>query len=422
MTKTPTNDDSLRFVCPQCQTWLKTSRSAAGSRHHCPCCHLAIEVPCEPSTSDRRDEYALHPEGTGPSVVQQATYIPVICHLCHTRMYATTDQVGTTMTCPDCGATTLVPPSPFRPPKIDVMAGADDDGYRLCDAALPPSPTPPPPTPEEQTPVSRKKKKKVSRRKPLPEHPFLSGTFSFPFSSGTLGVVIALLGWEAVVQWLLVINFQFRQSQDPRALFAAAMFGGIAGILGLGLLTYASACALAIVRDTANSADQIQEWPGLSFLEWLFAGLYLVGSFVMSLLPGCAVTGLLHKASPLATLALPVSAFVMFPLLLMSTLENGTPFGLISLPVYRTLWTSRKGWMAFYGLTAMLILDAVALTIVAYWIHPLAATVVAALVQVIGWFIYFRLLGRLGWYCADRSFRAAEAAENAEEEDDEDDA
>ncbi|MEN6407419.1 MAG: hypothetical protein ABFC77_13230 [Thermoguttaceae bacterium] len=416
MTNATTDNDPLQFVCPRCQTWLKVSRNAAGSRQHCPRCHLALEVPHESQTPVQRGEYLLHPEGIGPSAVQQTAYIPVVCHLCHTRMYATADQVGQPMACPDCGTTTLVPPAPPLPPKIDVMAGAEDGGYQLRDGG-----PPPPPPPIERAPESRKKKKKISHRRPLPAHPFLTGTFSFPFSSGTLGVMVVFAGWEAVVQWLVTLSIQFRQSMDPRALYATAIFGAIAGILSVGLLTFASACALAIVRDTANSADQVQEWPGLSFLEWMFAGLYLASSLVMSLLPGSAIVWLLADVSPYAAIAVPIGAFLTFPVLLMSTLENGTPFGLISLPIYRTLWTSLKGWMAFYGLTAVLGVAAIGLTAFAYWIDPRAGMVAVTIVQVLGWFIYFRLLGRLGWYCADRAFRIAEAEENAEDEDDEDD-
>lgn len=44
------------------------------------------------------------------------TYLAVVCPLCHTRMHARLEQVGSQLTCPDCGtACPVLPPPPPRP-------------------------------------------------------------------------------------------------------------------------------------------------------------------------------------------------------------------------------------------------------------------------------------------------------------------
>ena len=46
-------------------------------------------------------------------------------------MYATEDQVGGKLVCPDCGTSVAVPPPPPSRREIDVMAEAGE-GYRLA--------------------------------------------------------------------------------------------------------------------------------------------------------------------------------------------------------------------------------------------------------------------------------------------------
>ena len=34
-------------------------------------------------------------------------------------------------------------------------------------------------------------------------------------------------------------------------------------------VAFASACGLAVVRDTGSGCDQIENWPDLAFVDWL---------------------------------------------------------------------------------------------------------------------------------------------------------
>jgi hypothetical protein len=106
---THTDDASLHFTCPRCMSSLKAPPKLAKSKHRCPRCQLVIEVPEQSRKSVKADGYGLQ-QDAGPRPTTEPAYIPVICHVCHTRMYGAAEQIGQAMVCPDCGTATVVPP------------------------------------------------------------------------------------------------------------------------------------------------------------------------------------------------------------------------------------------------------------------------------------------------------------------------
>jgi DNA-directed RNA polymerase subunit M/transcription elongation factor TFIIS len=501
---TSADDRSLRFTCPQCLALLKTASAPAGTRLRCPRCQFVFQAPHEASVPRRRDVYPLHETG-GPSLADQAMYIPVTCTLCHTRMYATPEQVGQTLVCPDCGRSTVVPPPaapakiaapplvaegyalqqevpsspsgdrvaeaglirvmcprcqtmlygtehqvggkiacpdcgmlvvvPPAPPTrrpINVMAGAGE-GYRLAgeDATkvAPTTPTTPRPPPVAAAP--RAAPERVVREfQPylhhaiLPRRPFLSGTFAFPFSGSALFRVLLLAAWAMMACGLAAPAIQLGSFEGglevaPLAAGSASLMV-VAVIIGLMWFAFAAACALAIVRDTASGCDRIQNWPEMSFIDWLFEPLYVFNSVGISLLPGAGLAWLLVQYGKPSEVAMPVSVFLVFPFVLLSMLETNSPLGAISWPVCQTLWRAPLGWIAFYLTSAILLGAAVTVMIGAVSASQLWVILVAVLPLTAIGLIYFRLLGRLAWYCTDRIRRAAEAEAEADEDEDQD--
>ncbi len=107
---TAPGESSVSYLCPQCQTRLTARAEDAGQRRECPQCGKQVKVPGVPN----------RPAGTGAgraggTAEAAATprrgiaNIPLICPLCGTRMYATPQQVGQTMVCPDCLESVVVP-------------------------------------------------------------------------------------------------------------------------------------------------------------------------------------------------------------------------------------------------------------------------------------------------------------------------
>lgn len=130
------------LACPVCRTNLTVSREQVGTEILCPECETQVAVP--PSFAAEFEEpvsprpgpqisgatYGL--AGEAPDSTGFGSLIPVLCGLCGTRLYARPGQVGTEMTCPDCGTKTRVPEPPKRvvlpPPPPGAFEGASTFG------------------------------------------------------------------------------------------------------------------------------------------------------------------------------------------------------------------------------------------------------------------------------------------------------
>ena len=410
---------SVLVVCAVCHTRMHGELEQVGQTLVCPDCGTPAVVPPPASRAASRvtpipvEEYPLLEDTPGASSdhpIAAETLIRINCPLCRTMMYAGEDQVGQTTICPDCSTPVVVPRPPPPRRKPDPMAEAGE-GYgvaapgeiaasgpvarpvaagRLADEAGDA-------TDGEPAAVSR------GRRSVPPRRPFLVGTFTFPFSSGAWGHTLVLAFWAAVSLGLARTSIQLVASASFATWFGSAILIVVAGLLAVMWFVLASACALVVVRDTANGCDEIQEWPDIGFLDWMGDSLYVFASLSTSLLPGAGLAWLLAGVDQSGRAAiLLASLLLVFPIVLLSTLENESPWGIISLPVCRALWTAGRGWIGFYFTSAALLTAVGAVTVGAGAVGGVLGIVGAMLVLAPGWLVYFRLLGRLAWYCADR--------------------
>ncbi len=424
----------ILVVCPVCHARMHPEASQIGRQAICPDCGTATPVrrpPPEPPKKPPRSaaeigEYPLASEvRPDPRSVPAAKrdYVAVICSLCHTRMHATADQVGSKMICPDCGTATVVPPLPRPQPKIDVMAGADQGAYAIVGEDDPPSPRPLPPLPRPRTvweePPPRRKKpaeepeepeddiKLPSQRPVLPDRPFLQGTFTFPFYRSVWVRTLVLVILSVVPHLLWYAAVARLATSVATVAFASAMLFAAFTVFGLMLFAFLSASVMAVLRETSEGCDEIDSWPGHAFLDWIGEPVHVFCAVCMSVVPGAAAAWLLMKLNAASVDVMwitgPVSIFIMFPIVLISTLEHNSMLGVLSLPVLRTLWTTADGWLKFYLTSGMTIAAAVGISWAASGLGLLAGSVVVAIVDPVAWLIYFRLLGRLGWVCADRA-------------------
>ncbi len=124
----------VSLPCPICHTNITVSRKQVGTKIVCPECATSVFVPRE---IERKIDLATKDPGNHILPVidsgTEGTYevrgfdvqnpqahknsFPVYCKLCGTMMYATEEQVGGELTCPDCETKTRVPPRPRKVPK-----------------------------------------------------------------------------------------------------------------------------------------------------------------------------------------------------------------------------------------------------------------------------------------------------------------
>ncbi len=118
----------LVYKCPKCTEILNfdtpSTRPAAESVEAMPMVRLKDPGPLGPG-----DEYGV---ATGVDQPPEKTYFPVVCPTCRTKMYAAPEQVGKSLTCPDCRKSVIVPSPPMPEPKPPpIITELLDDHYKV---------------------------------------------------------------------------------------------------------------------------------------------------------------------------------------------------------------------------------------------------------------------------------------------------
>jgi hypothetical protein len=183
-------------------------------------------------------------------------------------------------------------------------------------------------------------------------------------------------------------------------------FGAVGGMclfaLGAGLtMIFASiafSCFLTIVAESSEGVKEIQSWPSL--LDWFGSFLAFAVAVIVSAFPGWAIGRLLPRDELTQTLVIAASMLVSFPVIVLSQLDVGSMWGVLSPRVLKSMLRCPFSWMTFFVQTAMIAAAWIAASLFAlgFGVNPL---IVAAPLGTIGLFLYARLLGRLGWRLAE---------------------
>jgi predicted RNA-binding Zn-ribbon protein involved in translation (DUF1610 family) len=390
----------------------------------------------ERTVANDDDEYRVldvdQPSADNRIVYQK--YIPVVCGLCGTRMYGTEDQVGQSITCPDCGRQCVVPPPPAPPQRRAPVVDPDEPGFDLHEE---PAPAAQPTTPDVvvvqitcphcgtswraaaanladwqicnlcgssfELPARGEDADAPEADKIRCKHApdwrdavglLWPGVLTFPLHRGVRGRLVGL-----TVLLIITVNI-FTQAIQ---LVLSGLGGAVPGIClyvlgvifgGLGVC-YAAAMLLAILEDTALGSDRVSNWPGMQITDWFLRCFYITNAFAISVAPGMLASLALALQGQDRLLAAAVSVFVFFPIVLLSLEENNSTIQPISIPVLKFLARGWWLWLLFYGLVIGV---ATGLGAVVWRLLPLDAewkSFAAAAVGVAGIMLYFRMLGRL---------------------------
>jgi hypothetical protein len=193
---------------------------------------------------------------------------------------------------------------------------------------------------------------------------------------------------------------------------------------------------LCILQDSAAGNTRIENWPDAVWLDWIGDSFYIITSGVGSAGIGLGAVWLCGRIEVQTQIPLPLGVFVFFPILLLSTLETQSPLVPISPIVLRSMFRSWSAWAAFYFETAFVVVVPAGLLALTsalgssadlggagaqVFVLVISATAAATVISAM---IYFRLLGRLAWVCAE-DLRAAEKedddfdSEGSDEDEDE---
>ena len=194
---------------------------------------------------------------------------------------------------------------------------------------------------------------------PPPEWLFFSGVFGFLLRPAVLiRWIYATVGFCVMgVVWAFWF-YIYRQG-----LILPLPFLGLLGVLiTVACLAYAAACSLPVLLETSAGNNKIDDWPEPDVREQavdlVYLGYLLIIAEVLSALAG-QVLSLFFGSVWLPSM---ICGFLLYPVVLLSSLEAGTPFMPFTWPIVKSLKTLTWAWGVFYGLAAGL---------TAVWLLPL---------------------------------------------------
>lgn len=422
-------DEFIAVVCPLCRTRMHARRSQIGKQLKCPDCGCKapiLEPERSPLPAPRPDagEYRMHapsqfgdptatsvnprPEPLLPAVGPASTERPapakkqrpevmlVTCPLCHTRMHPPASARGKRVKCPDCGTIVLIPLHAEAAPRkhaSDLVAGQ----YDLGNAPSPAAPRVDMLIPKHDIVVAEPPD-------PAPRWILFSGVFGFPWQ------VHARTRWIFLTFGLFIVGGISAFAESG----AEGSFGGIVAVAALGVVilmillmtaAFASACLMSVVRETAAGVDVIETWPEQDWREWVWSLLAVIELGCLASGLGYGAAELLHRVSGFPHSAIDGTkgfiTLLAFPILLLSTFDNGSLFAIYSLPVLRSLLLRPRYWLLFHLETLIPLGLIVALGIAVGTFLGTAAIMAVSPLLAAFVLIYARLLGRMALVIGD---------------------
>lgn len=422
--------------CHLCDTRMYGGPDQIGKELKCPDCGARTVLPRpEPKKKNipaalEGEQYELDepnvPSLPSGQIAHQPKYIAVTCRKCDTLMYATEKQAGETIACPDCGRKQLVPARVKPKPKPSPMTS--DAETPMLDATSAPTATPSALSPEARRKIYEEERDSEygralaeSRRTGKPMEIDVRGRPILPRWPLVTGVWRMILTEEVISRWILSsIVFGFAGQFLGEALLTPIqgmaeaiklIFTVVGGMLAALWLALVAPFMVVIVGETADGHNKVHQAPRLVAFDWFNELFSVVFAGSVAGLCGLGVAQLLRLTPLEPTVAAAIVAavvIVVLPFALLSTLLEGSPFGVLSPRLFRSLGRCAGAWLLFYvqtftlaalaGGVAWMISRAIqpareGVTVLAWCLAPLG---IAAL------FIDMRLLGRLAWLIVER--------------------
>ena len=483
------NDSLFSVQCPLCGTMLYASDEQIGTSLKCPECYRDVPVRGRPEKPVKEEFVAKVYEGSSTYELSDANqlppdtqFVPVICSLCYTRMYATVEQIGQEKECPDCGkmnpiksavkeemktaAELFLPVNGYgigevvERPKMRV--GVD---YRTVEGAVverDPSPTDDTDFDLDPTEMAerirenkkkeeernKKKKRKESdeeedesivtyQRAKLPQQPLTQGYWKMlRYASFYVHLIMAMIFFSLAAP--LVVQLVVQYSSNITELADGTREGVtiytfmylIAAVLLIGGACYLSQICLAVSVATSSGADEVDEWGGFSPMMSLASLLCIGGSVAIGWAPVIlwnACNGITKSPAGVPGLLIlfcVVASFFVFPVAMMRYLE-GFHKHVIKGNTFWSLSLIPRIWLQFYALSIpCVIVPGLLIRRLLYSSHLTEKTICSfglAFFLPLCAMCYFRLFGRLGWAVETAiDEKMQEIEEQAAEEDDDD--
>jgi DNA-directed RNA polymerase subunit RPC12/RpoP len=414
------------FECRVCGTRMFGYTHQVGQQMKCGDCGALTVIPPPPKPKPKNipaalegEQYELWDPDEQPLpseiIAAQPQYVAIHCTRCGTLMHASERQVGQPIPCPDCRTMNVVP-LPKKPvAKRQVLA--PDSQTPILDPRHEPAPRPLVLAPvskmvheeEHEGAYTRALEKSKRTGKPMevdvrgrpimPRWPLVTGVLSFLFSRGApvrwICYSLVWMIYDAIATYGISA---IGSGGDRTAQSMAAIMGVCFMVLGVIMCVFwsagLSAIFFAIVTESSVGNREIHAWPGPEFMAWFPEFFHLLIAGAMSIGPGWLLAHLAPNEPLLASALVGAGVVLSFPLIVLSQLDLGSMFGILSIRVLQSVARCPLSWLMFYLESLVLFAGCVA---IGYFV-PL---ILCAPVFVMAVFLYARLLGRLGWKLAE---------------------
>jgi DNA-directed RNA polymerase subunit M/transcription elongation factor TFIIS len=343
---------SVLVVCPTCGTQMHPRRELIGKRVRCPECGAAVPVV---EQTPQQARATTHPPGENEyrlsgddQPVEQPQLVKVKCGTCHALLYPRAELIGKHVRCPDCFKPVLVvAPVEAPPPKKLAPAGE----YNL-DA-------PPPENPLAALVPTTPRAEPILEPEPLPPPApslwYWTGIFSFPWYPETVSRWMTLTLFAVFANGVAAygVGVIAEMAAGGNALgnigaaIKVAFTIALAAISWLLMLAYGSGCVVAIIRDTASGNDDVADWHDTEFPEAMARALDVLfpmaGAGALGF--GAYLVLLPLVGGPWASVAGGLVGLFLYPIMLVSALENGAFWVVVSGSTLRLIFGFFSGWL-----------------------------------------------------------------------------
>lgn len=390
------NPETASVLCTTCHSLVEVRVWKTSGRSTCPECQASVRVPSLEEVQRKRrttlptqdvGQYKLA-DNPGDDV-KIADYVKVICPTCGTRLHPEVKDRPYRLKCPDCYVKVRVPA------RNEIPKERKRKTPKVSPYGLDTIPEPPPVYTEYLEVQAEIRQEEAG---PPPVWTFFSGVFSFPWHSDSI-VRWAFLSVGCVaVGMIAALVVSLFHSLDGSLFLALAFFILPAIWLSIWTSSYAAACFLTILVDTAGGNHRVSNWLEPNWREWAAQLLYVA---FLAMIVGVTAYGIGLAAAISGGsfwLVFGIVCFVLYPVVLLSSLEANSTLVPLSRPILRSFARLWWGWLLFYGLSV---------AVWGVWIGsvwwglsmsgPFLTFLLTGPVLAAAVFIYARLLGRLGW-------------------------
>lgn len=315
-------------------------------------------VPELDGAPNRGDLPALSDE----ELMEEAEY-RIVCSTCGTAQYVSPSAKGMKIKCPDCFALFTVPPPPpgWKPKKKKKLAKSASIGDALDDELGLAAPEQVADTSNEQRKEHTEELLEKARGQLSEEEEerlydsdfdhatFVQKTFGF-LKDPLIFAQVAAYGLVFFgLFWLMQYGYNDTDSQYGRGvlLLTVVLVPLVAILFALPMLSG----GLSLIESVANKQRFVKELPAFNIFDNAADLIVIAVSFFASIVPGFML-GLMVSGEESKLMfelcGMVFSGFLLFPILLLSMLDNGSVFAPVSSSVIRSITEVAEGWGGYY--------------------------------------------------------------------------